>query len=52
MLKDLGLSQEAAAATGVSTPLGAEAASLYRRFAEAGHSGEDFSAIIRHLREG
>jgi len=51
MLKDLGLSQEAAAATGAATPLGASAADLYRRFTEAGHGGDDFSAIIRFLRE-
>ncbi len=51
MLKDLALSQEAAAATGAATPLGAEAANLYRRFMEAGHGGDDFSAIIRFLRE-
>jgi len=51
MLKDLGLSQEAAAVTGAATPLGASAADLYRRFTEAGHGGDDFSAIIRFLRE-
>ncbi len=51
MLKDLTLAQEAAAAAGVRTPLGAHAASLYARF--AGHSaGLDFSAIVTALRDG
>jgi len=50
MLKDLRLAQEAAAATGASTPLGAEAAQLYGLFAGSGKSGADFSGIIRWLR--
>jgi 3-hydroxyisobutyrate dehydrogenase len=50
MLKDLRLSQEAAASVGAVTPLGAEAAQLYALFAAAGHAGEDFSGIIRFLR--
>ena len=50
MLKDLRLAQEAAAAAGAATPLGAEAERLYATFGEAGHGGEDFSAIIRMLR--
>jgi 3-hydroxyisobutyrate dehydrogenase len=50
MLKDLNLSQEAAQATGASTPLGAQAAELYALFDKLGHGGEDFSAIIRMLR--
>ena len=52
MLKDLRLSQEAAAGAGAATPLGAEATRLYQRCADAGHSGVDFSGIIRMLREG
>jgi 3-hydroxyisobutyrate dehydrogenase len=52
MLKDLRLSQEAAASAGAATPLGAEATRLYQRFADAGHAGVDFSGIIRMLREG
>ncbi len=52
MLKDLGLSQEAAAANGATTPLGAEAAALYRRFAAAGHGADDYSAIVNFLRDG
>jgi len=50
MLKDLRLAQEAALATGASTPLGAQAAQLYGLFDRLGHGGEDFSAIIRFLR--
>ena len=52
MLKDLRLSQEAGAAAGATTPLGAEATRLYQRFADAGQSNVDFSGIIRMLREG
>ncbi|MBB3975539.1 3-hydroxyisobutyrate dehydrogenase [Rhizobium azooxidifex] len=50
MLKDLKLSQEAAAASGASTPLGAAAATLYKAFDSAGNGGRDFSAIIEMLR--
>ena len=49
MLKDLALSQQAAAAAGAATPLGAHAEQLYRRFNEAGGATQDFSAIIRLL---
>ena len=52
MLKDLALSQAAAAANGASTPLGEHAAQLYSAFAEAGGQGRDFSAIVRFLAEG
>ncbi len=52
MVKDLGLAAEAAAATGANTPIGARALELYRRFVEEGGGGQDFSAIIRMLREG
>jgi 3-hydroxyisobutyrate dehydrogenase len=51
MLKDLKLAQEAALASGASTPLGAEAAQLYGLFANAGHGGDDFSGIINFIRE-
>jgi 3-hydroxyisobutyrate dehydrogenase len=51
MLKDLKLSQDAAAAAGAATPLGAAAAQLYAMFADAGHGGADFSSIINMLRE-
>lgn len=50
MLKDLRLSQEAALATGASTPLGAEAAQLYALFEKQGNGPRDFSAIIEMLR--
>jgi 3-hydroxyisobutyrate dehydrogenase len=50
MLKDLKLAQEAALASGASTPLGAEAAQLYALFAGAGHAADDFSGIINFLR--
>ncbi len=51
MLKDLTLAQEAAAAAGAQTSLGAHAAAIYRRFAEHG-AGQDFSAIIHAVRAG
>jgi 3-hydroxyisobutyrate dehydrogenase len=50
MLKDLRLSQEAASKAGATTPLGEAATRLYRRYAEAGDGGSDFSGIIRMLR--
>jgi len=50
MLKDLKLSQEAAAAAGAVTPLGAEAAQLYALYAAQGGGDNDFSGIIRFLR--
>jgi 3-hydroxyisobutyrate dehydrogenase len=50
MLKDLKLSQEAAASVGAATPIGAQAAQLYALFAAAGHAGEDFSGIVNFLR--
>jgi 3-hydroxyisobutyrate dehydrogenase len=52
MLKDLKLAREAAHDAGAATPLGAAAAGLYDAFADEGHAGEDFSAIIRFLRRG
>ncbi|AJC81870.1 3-hydroxyisobutyrate dehydrogenase (plasmid) [Rhizobium etli bv. phaseoli str. IE4803] len=51
MLKDLKLSQEAALASGASTPLGAEAAQLFALFEKQGNGGRDFSAIIEMFRE-
>jgi 3-hydroxyisobutyrate dehydrogenase len=50
MLKDLKLAQSAAQSAGANTPLGAEAAQLYSLFAAQGHSGVDFSGIIKMLR--
>jgi 3-hydroxyisobutyrate dehydrogenase len=49
MLKDLGLSQDAAGAAGVATPLGAHARALYESFVADGGAGRDFSAIIEGL---
>jgi 3-hydroxyisobutyrate dehydrogenase len=47
MLKDLGLSQEAAAAAGAETPMGALARELYARFVEEEDGrGRDFSAML------
>src|SRR5437868_5401974 len=51
MLKDLKLSQEAAGAVHVKTAIGTHAAEIYERFAQAGHSGTDFSGIINFVRE-
>jgi len=51
MLKDLTLAQEAAAAAGAATPLGAAAAELYGRYAAAGEGGSDFSGIVNLLRD-
>ncbi len=52
MLKDLKLAQEAVAASGANTPLGAQATSLYEEFAGSGNAGLDFSAIFRKIAEG
>ncbi|WP_436399527.1 3-hydroxyisobutyrate dehydrogenase [Roseobacter sp. S98] len=47
MLKDLGLSQQAAEAVDADTPMGAAAFELYRRFVEQeGGQGKDFSAML------
>jgi 3-hydroxyisobutyrate dehydrogenase len=47
MLKDLALSQQAAAAVDADTPMGRLAAELYRRFVEdEGGRGKDFSAML------
>ena len=51
MLKDLKLAREAADAVHVRTAIGAHAAEIYERFAQAGHSGTDFSGIINFVRE-
>jgi 3-hydroxyisobutyrate dehydrogenase len=50
MLKDLKLSQDAAAAAGAATPMGAQAAALYEDYCGRGEAGKDFSGIIRMLR--
>nr|WP_299962126.1 3-hydroxyisobutyrate dehydrogenase [uncultured Roseobacter sp.] len=47
MLKDLGLSQQAAEAVDADTPMGARALALYRQFVEEeGGEGKDFSAML------
>jgi 3-hydroxyisobutyrate dehydrogenase len=50
MLKDLKLAQDAALKSEASTPLGAEAASLYNRFVGDGFAAKDFSGIVNFLR--
>ena len=49
MLKDLGLSQQAAAAVDAATPLGGRAAALYAEFVADGGRGRDFSAMLPWL---
>jgi len=51
MLKDLRLAQEAANASGATTPLGREAMNLYTEYDESGNSQLDFSAIVKHIRK-
>jgi 3-hydroxyisobutyrate dehydrogenase len=52
MLKDLRLSQQAAAAVGADTPMGARATEIYADFVELhGMGGMDFSAMLPHLAE-
>jgi 3-hydroxyisobutyrate dehydrogenase len=50
MLKDLKLAREAAQSVHADTALGAQAAEIYEHFAQEGHSGADFSAIIKRVR--
>ncbi|PCH82371.1 MAG: 3-hydroxyisobutyrate dehydrogenase [Hyphomicrobiales bacterium] len=50
MLKDLKLAQEAAMASGASTPLGAEATHLYSLLSNLDHGEKDFSSIVQLLR--
>jgi 3-hydroxyisobutyrate dehydrogenase len=49
MLKDLRLAMEAAQSVGAYTPMGAEAETLYARFADLGGANKDFSAIIKMI---
>jgi len=51
MAKDLGLALNALTATGTAAELGTLAASIYRKFADEGGAGKDFSAIINTIRE-
>src|SRR5438132_13837504 len=50
MLKDLKLAQEAAASSGATTPMGAQAEALYALFERLGYGGKDFSAVLEMLR--
>ena len=50
MLKDLKLAQEAAARSGASTPMGAQAEALYALFDRLGYGQKDFSAVLQMLR--
>jgi len=50
MLKDLKLAQEAAAKSGASTPMGAQAEALYALFDNLGYGGRDFSAVLQLMR--
>jgi len=50
MAKDLGLALNALQSTGTAGELGTLAASIYRRFADEGGAGQDFSAIINTIR--
>lgn len=50
MLKDMKLSQQAAAASGVTTPLGALATQVYGMHNAWGEGGSDFSGVIHLLR--
>ncbi len=50
MLKDLKLAQEAAAAAGAATPMGAQAEATYALFAGLGYGDRDFSAALQLMR--
>jgi 3-hydroxyisobutyrate dehydrogenase len=50
MLKDLALAQDAANTAGAATPMGAEAAALYRLYVGQGEGGRDFSGIVNFIR--
>jgi len=51
MLKDLKLSQEAAAGVHAQTPLGRAATAFYDQFVKDGYGNVDFSGIIRALND-
>ena len=50
MLKDMLLSQGAAATSGAVTEIGKHAAEIYQRFSDDGNGGVDFSGIINAIR--
>ncbi|NBP73438.1 MAG: 3-hydroxyisobutyrate dehydrogenase, partial [Alphaproteobacteria bacterium] len=51
MLKDLTLSQEAAAKTGAVTPLGEHARQMYEAFCDTRDGELDFSAMVQMVRD-
>jgi len=51
MLKDLKLAQDAAAKSGATTPMGAQAEAMYALFSGLGYGTKDFSAVL-HLMRG
>ena len=51
MLKDLALSQDAAAKTGAVTPLGEHARALYEAFCDERDGDMDFSAMVQMIRD-
>ncbi|MGW4982515.1 3-hydroxyisobutyrate dehydrogenase [Streptomyces mirabilis] len=51
MAKDLGLAADAARAGGVRAELGLRAAELYAAYAEGAGAAEDFSGIVRTIRD-
>lgn len=50
MLKDMKLTQNAATAAQVATPLGTQSLELYQRYVAEGYGEDDFSGIIRFLK--
>ena len=52
MAKDLGLALNALEHAGVAAQLGPLAAQIYRKFADEGGAGRDFSGIITEIRDG
>lgn len=52
MAKDLGLALNALEDAGVAAQLGPLAAQIYRKFADEGGAGRDFSGIITDIRDG
>jgi 3-hydroxyisobutyrate dehydrogenase len=50
MLKDLGLSQDAATRTNTSTPMGSLALHMYRIMCNNGYDGKDFSSAFQFLK--
>ncbi|MFD9407908.1 3-hydroxyisobutyrate dehydrogenase [Streptomyces sp. NPDC059989] len=51
MAKDLGLAANALRAGGIDAGLGLRAAEMYAAFADGAGAGQDFSAIVRAIRE-